>query len=69
MIHELPLERRTLHGHFSRELRPVLSVDPGDSVRFRALNAGWRWDADGACALVPSQPPKRYSLPSKVASA
>ena len=46
MIHELPLERRTLHGHFSRELEPVLSVDAGDSIRFRALNSGWRWDAD-----------------------
>jgi len=47
VIHDLPLERRTLHGHFSRELEPVLTVDPGDSVRFRCLNAGWRWDADG----------------------
>jgi acetamidase/formamidase len=46
VIHELPLERRTLHGHFSRELEPVLSVDPGDSVRFQALNSGWRWEAD-----------------------
>lgn len=46
MIHDLPLERRTLHGHFSRELEPVLTVDPGDSVRFRAPNSGWRWDAD-----------------------
>jgi acetamidase/formamidase len=46
MIHELPLERRTLHGHFSRELEPVLTVDAGDSVRFRALNSGWRWEAD-----------------------
>ena len=46
-VHELPFERRTLHGHFSRELEPVLTVHPGDSVRFRALNAGWCWDADG----------------------
>lgn len=44
MIHEIPLERRTLHGHFSRDLPPVLEVAPGDSVRFRVLNAGWRWD-------------------------
>jgi acetamidase/formamidase len=42
MIHELPLERRTLHGHFSRDLEPVLTVDPGDGVRFATLNAGWR---------------------------
>ena len=46
MVHDLPLERRTLHGHFSRELEPVVTVDPGDSVRFRTLNAGWRWEAD-----------------------
>ena len=44
MIHELPQERRTLHGHFSRELPPVLTVDPGDSVRFATPNAGWQLD-------------------------
>jgi acetamidase/formamidase len=44
MTHEIPLERRTLHGHFSRELEPVVEVDPGDSVVFRALMAGWRWE-------------------------
>jgi acetamidase/formamidase len=46
-MHELPLERRTVHGHFSRALAPVLAIEPGDSVRFRALNSsGWRWEAD-----------------------
>ena len=30
-----------LHGHFSRELEPVLTIDPGDSVRFSVPNAGW----------------------------
>jgi acetamidase/formamidase len=44
VIHELPFERRTLHGHFSRELEPVLTVDPGDSVRFATPNAGWWLD-------------------------
>ena len=44
MIHELPLERRTLHGHFSRDLEPVLTVEPGDSVRFATPNAGWALD-------------------------
>lgn len=39
--HELPLERRTLHGHFSRDLVPVLTVEPGDSVVFSAPDAGW----------------------------
>jgi len=44
VLHELPLERRTLHGHFSRELEPVLTVAPGDSVAFRSLHARWHWD-------------------------
>jgi acetamidase/formamidase len=47
VIHELPMERRTLHGHFSRDLEPVLSVDSGDSVRFATPSAGWEL-ADGA---------------------
>ena len=42
--HEIPLDVTTLHGYFSRELAPVLSIEPGDSVRFQALNAGWRWE-------------------------
>jgi acetamidase/formamidase len=41
VIHELPLERRTLHGHFSRDLEPALTIDSGDSVRFATPNAGW----------------------------
>jgi acetamidase/formamidase len=44
MIHELPLAEATLHGYFSSVLPPVLAVDPGDSVRFQSLNAGWNWD-------------------------
>ena len=46
MIHDIPLERRTVQGRFDRDLEPVLSVDSGDSIRFRALNAGWRWDPE-----------------------
>ncbi len=40
-LHELPLERRVLHGHFSRDLEPVLTVNAGDSVRIAVPNAGW----------------------------
>jgi acetamidase/formamidase len=43
--HEIPLAEGTVHGYFSKALPPVLTVDPGDSVRFQALNAGWRWEA------------------------
>ena len=44
MIHEIPLERRTLHGHFSRGLAPIVTVDPGDSIVFACPNAAWRLD-------------------------
>lgn len=40
-VHWLVPERRTLHGHFSPDLPPVLAIDPGDTVVFRTLDAGW----------------------------
>ena len=40
-VHELACERRTLHGHFSNALPPVLEVEPGDSVRTATLDSGW----------------------------
>jgi acetamidase/formamidase len=43
-VHEIPLDERTVHGYFSRELEPVHTIAPGDAVRFQALNAGWRWE-------------------------
>ena len=51
MLHELPLERRTLHGHFSRDLEPVLSVEPGDAIVLATLDGGWGLEqlhADGS---------------------
>jgi acetamidase/formamidase len=47
VIHEIPLQEDTVHGYFSSALPPVLTIDPGDSVRFQALNSGWRWETDG----------------------
>jgi acetamidase/formamidase len=41
VLRELPFERRTVHGHFSCDLAPVLSIDPGDSVVFSSPDAGW----------------------------
>jgi len=41
MLHELKAERDTLNGHFSRDLAPVLTIDPGDTVRFQCLDSGW----------------------------
>jgi acetamidase/formamidase len=41
LTHEIPLERRTLHGHFSRDLEPIVTIDSGDTVAFACLDAGW----------------------------
>src|SRR5207245_2803339 len=41
VIHEIPLERRTLHGHFSRDLPPVLTIDSDDTVAFSCLDSAW----------------------------
>jgi acetamidase/formamidase len=40
-LHEIPLERRTLHGHFSRDLEPVLTIDSGGTIAISAPDAGW----------------------------
>ena len=45
-VHELPLDAANLHGYFSRELEPVLSVEPGDSVAIAVPNAGWNVGRD-----------------------
>jgi acetamidase/formamidase len=40
-MHSLHPSRRTLHGHWSRDLPPVLTIDRGDTVRFKTLEAMW----------------------------
>jgi acetamidase/formamidase len=44
-LHEIPLERRTLHGHFSCDLEPVLAIDSGDTIAISTLDAGWGIEA------------------------
>lgn len=34
-------DHTTLHGSFSREYPPVLTIDSGDTIRYRTLDAGW----------------------------
>ncbi|MBV9021574.1 MAG: acetamidase/formamidase family protein [Ktedonobacteraceae bacterium] len=34
-------EQGTLHGSFSCEFPPILTIDSGDTVRFRTLDVGW----------------------------
>ncbi len=39
--HWIAPERKNVHGHFSRDLAPVLTIDAGERVTFRTLDAGW----------------------------
>jgi len=41
MEHLLEPDDRTLHGYFSPEFPPVLTIDPGDTVTFRTLDCWW----------------------------
>jgi acetamidase/formamidase len=42
-IHELKPIRANLHGYFSKDLPPVLTVDSGDAVLYELLDAGWNF--------------------------
>src|SRR6266700_3000761 len=59
-------ERATLHGTFSREYPPVLTIDSGDTVRFRTLDAGWHLEPfttteeDEACKFGPRLKERDY---------
>lgn len=58
--HDLELGRRTLHGHWSRDLPPAIHIEDGDTVRLRTLDAMW-------CAGRPTTWPWARFLP-RVAS-
>ena len=51
--------QQTVHGAFSLGIAPILTIDPGDTVRFRTLDAAW--------SLAPRQstrhdePPAQFS--------
>lgn len=44
-LHCLTASRDTLHGTFSPDWPPVLTIDPGDTVVFTTLDAGWGLEA------------------------
>lgn len=54
--HTMVPERQTLHGKFSRDFLPVLTIDPGDTVVYRTLDAGWHIAPRRA-----NEPPQQFS--------
>jgi acetamidase/formamidase len=59
-IHFIEPERKTLHGSFSKDFEPVLSVESGDTVRFRTLDVSWGlepFSQDGSRKEFPDRDP------------
>ncbi len=44
-FYEVKPTRETLHGKFSREHAPILTIESGDTVCFKTLDAGWGLEA------------------------
>jgi len=40
-VYRVEPTRETLHGHFSPDLPPVLTIASGDIIHYRTLDAGW----------------------------
>ncbi len=53
----------TLHGFFSRDLEPVLTIDSGDTVRFKTLEAEWGFENFSVTKFDPKlgPPPRRLA--------
>ena len=51
-------ERATLHGAYSRERAPVLTIASGDTVRFQTLDAGW--SVEPRRSAEPSERPRAF---------
>ncbi len=56
--HRLEPVRDNLIGCFSRDHQPILTIDPGDTVVYRTLDAGW-----GVERLTTFDPPRRKFEP------
>ena len=57
-LHTLEPDEGTLHGYFSRDLAPILTIDPGDTVRYRTLDGNW-----GLEPYTPGSDQPRRELP------
>lgn len=44
--HRILPSRRTVHGYFSRDLEPILTIDSGDTIVLTTLDAGWHAPPD-----------------------
>lgn len=66
-IHKIEPDENTLHGFFSRDLPPILTIDSGDTVHFRTLEAEWGLENFTATTWDPnaSGPPPHRTATTK----
>jgi acetamidase/formamidase len=58
-VHHIEPDDRTLHDVFSRDLAPVLTIDSGDTIRFRTLDAGWNLEPHSGPGVIVRVPDRR----------
>ncbi len=56
-------DENTLHGFFSRDLKPVLTIDSGDTVHFKTIDAEWGLENFNITLFDPKgdQPPRKFA--------
>ncbi|RXI96458.1 acetamidase [Anaerobacillus alkaliphilus] len=48
MIHKIDLDAKNLHGSFSKDYEPILTIQSGDSIQLQTLDIQWGYsDAEG----------------------
>jgi len=60
-IFKIEPNENTLHGFFSRDLKPVLTIDSGDTVHFKTIDAEWGLENFAVATFDPKvgPPPRR----------
>ena len=64
-IYKIEPDENTLHGFFSRDLPPILTIDSGDTVHFRTLEAEWGLENFTATTWDDSGPPPHRTATTK----
>jgi len=57
----------TLHGFFSGDLKPILTIDSGDTVHFKTIDAEWGLENFSVTTVEPNMgPPPRKTANTKI---
>jgi len=60
-------DENTLHGFFSRDLKPILTIDSGDTVHFKTIDAEWGLENFNVTLVDPAAgPPPRNTAKTNI---